>query len=124
MKHLATMRWRFAFLAAVLVAGATPAWALNTTNLIGYYRFDERDATTTARDDMGISNGTFMEFSSTSAARAVGKYRGAAEFDGANAWVKVPDVSNHLDAIATNNAFTVAAWVRSDKWSTAWSNII
>jgi hypothetical protein len=109
-------------LLALLTPGA--AWAaLNTTGLLGFYRFDERDAGATVRDEMGLSHGTMTGFASTMTSRVMGRSHGAIRMYKANGFIEVLDVSDHLDAFLTANAFTVSAWVKADRLDEPGGNI-
>ncbi len=90
--------------------------------LVGYWKLDETSGTTAADSTLNANNGTYTGGVMLNAA---GPYPGsgaiAAEFDGNNDYVSIPDNAT----LKPTSALSVTGWVRGDAWGAgSYVNII
>jgi len=109
---------------AVIKLSGTGVFGEPRRALIGYWKFDEKFGSAVL-DSSGASNhGTVRQgFTSTSPLHPSpvwepGRKGAALRIDGLDDWVNVPD-SDSIDTTGVNNAITISAWIKLDRYNDA-----
>ena len=98
---------------ATLLALPLKTEAVSNQGLVGYWKFDDGTGTK-ATDFSGNGNhGTLSTAGSLLPTWTSGKRGKALNFDGDEAYVRVP----HNSSLNPTSGITVAAWIRADAWS-------